>query len=70
MFEQAKQPRRTSQRDPLIASCQRLEKGSNRTIAPAAEAVDIPAHLVLQEFPLTKQEEKGKTEDEMVGWHQ
>ena len=54
----------------MITNCQRLEKDSNRTIAPAAEAVDIPAHLVLQEFPLTKQEEKGKTEDEMVGWHQ
>ena len=34
-----------------IDRCQRLGKDSNRTIVLPAEAVGIPAHLVLPEFP-------------------
>jgi len=39
--------RRISQRSSLIANCQRLEKGSNKTLAPAAETAGITVHLVL-----------------------
>ena len=41
--ELAERQRRTSQRDLLIASCQNLEKDSDRAIAPVAEAVSVPA---------------------------
>ena len=39
------------QRDPLIASCQRLGKVSNRIRALITEAVGVPERLVPPEFP-------------------
>ena len=49
--EWAMQQGKTSQTGLLIASCQRLGKDSNRIIALAAGAFDVPVHLVLPEFP-------------------
>ena len=46
---------RTSQTDPLISSCQRLEKDSDRVTAPVAEAVRVPTHLALPRTPQPKQ---------------
>ena len=46
---------RTIQTDPLISSCQRLEKDSDRAIAPAAEVVRVPTHLALPRSPQPKQ---------------
>ena len=43
------------QRDPLIASCQRLGKDSNRIRALITEAVGVPERLVPPEFPWCKQ---------------
>ena len=45
MPELAEQRRKASQRDLLIASCQRLGKKTDRAVTPAAEATCVPAHL-------------------------
>ena len=55
MLELAEQQRRTSQRGLLIASCQSLEKDSDRAIAPLAEAVSVPADLALSRSLRPKQ---------------
>ena len=39
----------------LIASYKRIRKDSDRAIHPAAEAVHVPAHLVLPGSPQAKQ---------------
>ena len=44
-LNKAELQRKTGQRGLLIASYKRLEKDTDRTITPAAEAVRVPAHL-------------------------
>ena len=47
MPEGAEVWRKTGQRGLLIASYKRLKKDSDRAMTPVAEAVRVPAHLVL-----------------------
>ena len=55
MLEWVELQRKTGQRGFLIAIYKRLKKDSERTITPAAEAVCVPAHLVLPGSPQPKQ---------------
>ena len=51
MPEQAELWRRTTQRGLLIASYQRTEEKTDMAVTPVAEAVRVPAHLVLPASP-------------------
>ena len=51
MPEQAELWRRTTQRGLLIASYQRIEENTDMAVTPVAEAVRVPAHLVLPASP-------------------